>query len=478
METVIYIDNLALNTGYNISNVSLSLSQSLIIVGRSGSGKTEFCLQILNQNRYLVNSFKDEKMWDQIGYIPTDPNLLFSGMKSTLRGEIELSFQFLGRKIHSVDEIANIYDVIDLLDRNPFTLSGGEAVKAALAIVGAKHPTIWILDQIFDWLQPKIREKIRQNIRRNNINSILIETHCSVPKWIDEFEYCIFLDQDKKSKIGNFKSILPSLKDHFLLGADYEFRKSNYLDSNLDKDNSKEEIFNDTVLFPKSLKNKLKIEEITFRYEKQGFAIGPISLLAKSGDIITLIGPNGAGKTTVLKCLALLLFPDRGNIIINGKKVQSKPYQRAKEILYCFQNPDDQIFLPTVKEELLITLKNLCIQKKTLDMKLLENFDLHDKLEIDPFVLPRAYKKMLTLAASLLVSPPVLLLDEPTAGLDGFQKSQLAEQLQLYAINGGICLIVSHDYDFVKYIANINLYLESGKVSQNNAFFSQFVRGD
>jgi energy-coupling factor transport system ATP-binding protein len=458
MNSSIQIKNLELKSGYLISNLSIPPSHSFAIIGRSGSGKTEFCLKLL-EHLYI-----ESVQIDQIAYVPTDPYLLFSGIKSTLRGEIELSSQFLGKSITPVYEIAESFQIEHLLDRDVFTLSGGEAVKAALAIVAAKKPKIWILDQIFDWLHPITRNSMRELICRNAISEFtIIETHSIIPKWINELDSCAFLDLNKEVKIGKYRDISSELNDKFLLGANYE------LDDSYERNKSEDDIFparidNAQVQALLTQHNSLKVENLTFKYSKTGFSISSTNFSAHSGDIIALLGSNGAGKTTLLKNLALVLEPHSGNVLINGQAARKKPYERPQEILYCFQNPDDQLFLPTVRDELLTTLKQICNNKNLMDLELLERFNLLDKQDDDPFILPRPYKRMIPLAAGFLACPPIILFDEPTAGLDGFQKTQLARELKEYASRGGICILVSHDYDFVDYIATIRFGLELGEL--------------
>ena len=134
----------------------------IMVLGRSGTGKTSFCLGIQG----LVNGFTVVQKRDLIfAYLPTDPTMVFSGIKGTVRGEIELTFQFRGVEVGDIGKLAEAFGVRELLERDPFTLSGGEAMQAALCIVSALRPDIWILDQAYDWLFPSLREQVWSQLR-------------------------------------------------------------------------------------------------------------------------------------------------------------------------------------------------------------------------------------------------------------------------------------------------------------------------
>jgi energy-coupling factor transporter ATP-binding protein EcfA2 len=465
MDNFIVIDNLKLNSGYHISDLTITLSQSVALIGRAGSGKTEFCLKILDSN--FLENISPENIYKEIGYVPSDPSLLFSGMKSTLKGELELSLQFIGKNINFIDEIAELYDVTDLLKRNVFTLSGGEAIRAAVAVVGAKKPKVWILDQIFDWLHPDKRSKIRELIKQNSAKDVItIETHCCTPEWIEDFDLCLFLDSKKNVRKGKFKELFFSISDQFLLGGNYEINE--LYDKKLGNRNFILPKTNNSIFLTANRKtsNNIKVKDLNYSYPNNNFSLNKIDLTAKSGDVVSLVGSNGAGKTTLLKCFALLIKPDSGLVMINDVIATIKTHLRAKQFLYCFQNPDDQLFLSTVKEELLTTLKYLRNDKKIIDEDLLNRFDLLSVKDLDPFSLNRSCKKMVNLAGCFMVNPPVLLLDEPTAGLDGYQKSQLFEEIKNYTNNGGICIMISHDNNFMAKITTTTIVMEAGSIVQ------------
>jgi energy-coupling factor transporter ATP-binding protein EcfA2 len=473
MAPLIRINEMQLKSGYTIKGVELEIGSSLAVIGRAGSGKTEFCLKFLEEHHYFLWDTNPEKYCEEIGYIPSNPLLLFSGMKTTLRGEIEMSLQFLGHPHKEVMEIAKLFEVDHLLNRNVFTLSGGEAIKAAFAIVGIKKPKVWILDQIYDWLHPDTRDTIRNALKNqllyvNLKPPIFIETHSHAPKWIHEFTTCIFFDRDFTLTSGLFESIESEINDKYLLGANYESGNAtvdmHIVNSIYNKDQYENDVTQDKNI-------GLSVNNLQYAYDPKGYSIGPITVTIPEGSSAALMGPNGVGKTTLMKNLALILSPQYGSVLINGKVAEMVPYKRPREIFYCFQNPDDQLFLPSVKEELMYTFKNLRrdefkmygqLLKEKLD-QLLMRLELSDFADHDPLTIPASYKRMVLFAAGIFAWPAVLLLDEPTAGLDGFQKSLLVKEIHSFCHNGGICIFVSHDFSFIEAVSTVKLYMDSGK---------------
>jgi energy-coupling factor transport system ATP-binding protein len=475
MKPVITTDIITLDSGYTVPKISISPSENLAIVGRSGSGKTQFCKMLLKHPEYLHNDLQGENFFQYVGYIPTDPRLLFSGMKSTLVGEIELSLQFLGKNLDNIEEIASLFEVEDLLYRDPFTLSGGESVRAALAMVGIKKPKLWILDQIFDWLHPDSRIFIRDLINLNKVSdSIVIEAHSCAPDWIDDFDNCIFFDLSKTVKLGKFSELRPVIEDSFLIDPGYkhinEINPTEHVFiSNFSKED--EVVFNSlNAKFDKpntDIGEKLvQITGLSFQFPKASFSLGPVNLEVQPGIVLALLGENGAGKTTFLKCLALLLKPVSGLVKINGNQASDIPHLRPREFFYCFQDPDKQLFLPTVGEELLSTIRHLRGKHiRALNenqIAILTDFELSENLKIS--ALTRAQRRMVTLASGFISHSTVLLLDEPTSGLDGYQKNILAKALLNFSYGGGIALIVSHDYNFVDCVANKTIWIKDGQL--------------
>lgn len=166
-----------------------------------------------------------------------------------------------------------------------------------------------------------------------------------------------------------------------------------------------------------------------------------------------LMGPNGCGKTTLLHLIMGLLRPQAGKIFIFGQEVKKEKdfVQVRQKVGLLFQNPDDQLFCPTVLEDVAFgplnqgksTAQAVAIARETLAKLGLQGFE-----ERVTYKLSGGEKKMAALAAVLAMQPQLLLLDEPTTGLDEATKHRLAHILQDLGI---AYMIVSHEHDFLNH---------------------------
>ena len=181
---------------------------------------------------------------------------------------------------------------------------------------------------------------------------------------------------------------------------------------------------------------------------------------------IGIIGPNGCGKTTLFHLMVGLLKPDKGELVFNGKTVTTKEDLRAlrKEVGFLFQSSDDQLFSPTVIEDVAFGPLNLGFPPKEareIAMKTLTDLGLVGFEDRITHRLSGGEKKLVALATILAMRPKILLLDEPTNNLDPKTRSHLIEILQgldLYQV------IISHDWDFLSHTTAILYKIDHGHI--------------
>ena len=181
---------------------------------------------------------------------------------------------------------------------------------------------------------------------------------------------------------------------------------------------------------------------------------------------IGIIGPNGCGKTTLLHLMVGLLTPDQGELLYDGKTVSNKEDLRElrKEVGFLFQSSDDQLFSPTVLEDVAFGPLNLGFsakEAKDIAIKTLDELGLSGFEDRITHRLSGGEKKLVALATILAMRPKILLLDEPTNNLDPKTRSHLIEILQgldLYQV------IISHDWDFLSHTTSILYKIEHGHI--------------
>lgn len=212
----------------------------------------------------------------------------------------------------------------------------------------------------------------------------------------------------------------------------------------------------------------IQMNGVSYRYPGSSqLVLDDLTLTFRSRDKMGLIAPNGSGKTTLFHLIMGLIKPDQGTIKIFGKKVE-KPKDFIpirKKIGLLFQDSDDQLFSPTVMEDVAFGPLNLGksreeaidISRKTLQFLGLENFE-----ERITFKLSGGEKRLVALATILSMEPEILLLDEPTTGLDARTKQRLIEILNHLNLPR---IVISHEFEFIQTVTDHVYTMENGKIN-------------
>jgi cobalt/nickel transport system ATP-binding protein len=221
-----------------------------------------------------------------------------------------------------------------------------------------------------------------------------------------------------------------------------------------------------------SLNNMLfKIENLTHEYSDGTIALDDINVAFNRAERIALLGINGSGKTTLLNHLNGILKPTHGKILFDDKplKYDAKSLlELRKRVGFVFQDPNDQLFAPTVKQDVAFGPLNLGIpqeQVKKIVADALQTVGMADFAEKPPHFLSLGQKKRVALAGVLAMQPEVIIMDEPTSNLDPIATSEILHLLlQLNKENGITLLLATHDVDMVPLFANKMFILKKGKL--------------
>ncbi len=195
------------------------------------------------------------------------------------------------------------------------------------------------------------------------------------------------------------------------------------------------------------------LENLHFAYDGIYTALRGASLQIDDGERVAIMGANGAGKTTLIKHMNGLLRPQSGRVFVNGKDAREQSIAELSQVVgLVWQNPDHQLFLETVRKEIVFGLKNLGFSNEEADARCertLASLGLEGFAERSPFALSGGERKRVALASVLATDPQVLALDEPTIGQDAKQKEKLAEILVELNRIGRTVIVVTHDVEFV-----------------------------
>ncbi|NPV27072.1 MAG: energy-coupling factor transporter ATPase [Firmicutes bacterium] len=215
----------------------------------------------------------------------------------------------------------------------------------------------------------------------------------------------------------------------------------------------------------------IHVQNLSYRYNNGSEILKGLSFTIKDGEFVAIIGQNGAGKTTLLKHFNGLLKPTAGRVLVNNLDVaKTKTSQLARQIGFLFQNPDHQIFCPTVYEEIAFGLKNLGINHSDLDMlvrQAAEKVGISTYLQCNPFSLSKGQRQRVALASVLAVNTENLVLDEPTTGLDYQEGIAIMEIIKKLNEEGKTIIIVTHDMELVARYAKRVIILKNGEVLQD-----------
>ena len=197
----------------------------------------------------------------------------------------------------------------------------------------------------------------------------------------------------------------------------------------------------------------IKLDNVSHEYPGGFLAVDNVSMEIGEGESIAIIGQNGAGKTTTVKMLNGLLRPTMGDVFVDG--MNSKDFtiaQMSRLVGYVFQNPDDQIFHPTIYSEVAFGTKVLDRTKEEIDDLIdyaLEITNLKDLKNKNPFDLPFSMRKFISIAAIIAMDTQVMVFDEPTAGQDLAGNLLLSSILDTLQTKGKTLITISHDMEFV-----------------------------
>jgi energy-coupling factor transport system ATP-binding protein len=191
------------------------------------------------------------------------------------------------------------------------------------------------------------------------------------------------------------------------------------------------------------------VRSVRFSYPGGARALDSVSLAVPRGQFVAIVGPNGGGKSTLARQLNGLLRPQQGTVALNGRPTAGRPVgELARTVGYVFQNPDHQIFAPSVREEVAFGPRNLGLAGSTLAQRVQEAlaaFDLSAVSETPPAVLGYGLRRLVTLASVWAMQPPIWLLDEPTTGLDAYFTRLLMDRLHTLHQAGHTVLFITHD---------------------------------
>jgi len=327
-----------------------------------------------------------------------------------------------------------------LLRRPLQQLSGGEQQKVALAVALARQPTVLLLDEPTSQLDSASTASliawVRQLAAQEGATMVVAEHRYA--GWADALTQIVLLEAGRRMDPPTLKDLL----------------------------RSEGQSLNNDRKYLAPGEQHLEAQGLTFSYDGQAVLEG-VDFNLRRGEWVGLIGRNGSGKTTLLRCLMGLLRPQRGRILLFGRLIDDEPVStRARSIALVPQWPSQLLFAKTVRDELLATLETHegRMEPSLAAEDVLKQFDLESLADRYPRDLSAGERQRTALAALMVSQPQLVLLDEPTLGMDAAHQRQLGRYLEAIRGRGVSIVVATHDHAFVSRYADRFVELERGRV--------------
>lgn len=375
-----------------------------------------------------------------------------------------------------VEEALALVDLLPLRDRGLATLSGGERQRLTIAAALALRPRVLVLDEPTSQLDPhSAADVLRALVRLNEelgLTIVLAEHRLErVLRYADRLTYLeagrIVVDAPAREALARLDAAGIDVGPPLVKVA----RALNWQPLPLTV--MEAQPFANSIApapprpprQPSAVTPVLEIEGLRFAYHGRP-ALNGIELTAGAGEAVALLGRNGAGKSTLLKCIVGLLAAQAGEIRVDGRSTRGRSVADLCRVIgYLPQNPDDLLFAETVADELRTTLRNHRLPETPgLTTDLLRELELDGLQDAYPRDLSVGQRQRVALGAVTVTRPRLLLLDEPTRGLDGATKAALVALWRQWLAEGAALLLVTHDVELAATIAHRTVILNQGQV--------------
>ena len=217
----------------------------------------------------------------------------------------------------------------------------------------------------------------------------------------------------------------------------------------------------------------IEFRDVHASYDGSAPILKGVSFTIRDGEFVAFVGTNGAGKSTTMRLMNGLLKPDAGQVLIDGVPTSDlRTSELARRVGFLFQNPDSQICCNTVREELLFGFKALGLDGPDADSRvdaIVEEFAFDP--DDDPFLLNRGARQLLALASIVVLAPPVVVLDEPTTGLDYRECVKVMDIIRRIHERGTTVVMVCHDMEVVADYAARCIVMSGGEVVEDAPTF-------
>jgi energy-coupling factor transport system ATP-binding protein len=494
-----------------LDGVDLEVAEGefVVVMGPSGAGKSTLCVAL---NGLIPHFFRGRMEGEvrirgrstregKVGEFAREVGLVFQDFEAQLFSTnvaLEVAFGPENFQVEREEMVRRVESVLERVrlqgfeDRTPATLSGGQKQRLAIASVLAIEPRILCLDEPTTDLDPigklgvfEIAEELKE---RDDVTLIVVEHETEETLDADRIVVLrdgkIVADRPAREILRDVElleesSVMPLQVARFFheRGTEdgqlpltpeegvEEFGRRGWRVSSaghrelVEADERREEGYGEPVI---------EVEGLTYRYPNGVLALEGVDLTVRRGEFLAVLGQNGSGKTTLVKHFNGLLKPTEGSVRVDGEETVKQGIRRlGQRVGYVFQNPDHQIFSDTVADEVAFGPKIREMEADEIEERVREALvavGMEGRGDEDPFGLTKGERQRVAVASVLAVRPEVLILDEPTTGLDYTEQRSMMDLVKRLNEGGSTIIAVTHTMWVVAEYAHRALVIRDGKM--------------
>jgi energy-coupling factor transport system ATP-binding protein len=484
-------------------DLAVSPAEFVVIVGPSGAGKSTLCYTLnglvpkfqRGDLKGLVAIFGRPTEDEKVSTLAGDVGLVFQDFESQLFStNVELEVAFAPENFgvareeiaRRVTECLATVGLTGLEHREPATLSGGQKQRLAIASVLSLQPRLVVMDEPTTDLDPLGKEgvfSVSRRLREQGMTMVIAEHETeeaavadrvvvlqqgriladgrpeavlTKADWLEELGVQPLGAAQLTARLGVAPALTVAEATESLAAAGYRVDPGAYqalesADAGTDT--------GDPVI---------EVRELTHQYSNGLVALQGASLTINRGEFVAVVGQNGSGKTTLVKHFNGLLMPTAGEVRVLGTPTSGQSVlQLGRTVGYVFQNPDHQIFAETVAEEVAFGPRNHGVAPEEVEVRVREALaavGLEGRDAEDPFALTKGERQRVAVASILATRPQVIVLDEPTTGLDYREQRNMMELVRRLNEAGHTIICVTHTMWVVAEYARRTIVVKDGRI--------------
>jgi len=490
-------------------NLTVQPGESVVIMGHNGSGKSSLCTTLnglipkykrgeMDGNVFIFDENTRESTTDKLAM---KVGMVFQDFECQLFSTsvvLEVAFgcenfglprEEIGKRI---DQALETTMMEGFRDRQPAKLSGGQKQRLAIASILAMQTPIVVLDEPTTDLDPMSSEQtmdVTMQLCKEAGSTVVIVTH--EPEEALAAQRAILLKNGEIIADGPTKEILtdeellqaagvhmPEISKFFNsigykkplpLTVEEGLKAINEKNIQFSPEKYAELVEKDKTKFAEYGKPIITTEDLHFQYPTvDKDVLHGINLSIREGEFVVILGQNGSGKTTLVKHFNGLLKPTSGKVFLRDMETSTESvYNLGQLVSYVFQNPDHMLFSETIGDELAFSPKLYGLSEEETKERVanaLKIVGMEGQEKVDPFTLPKSGRQAVALATALASNTEVIIMDEPTTGLDYDQQIQMMDTLKRLNEQGRTIIVITHSMWVAAQYAHRVIVVQDGNI--------------